>query len=76
MLKKIEMGLLLTYLNICGFFSGIKKDERGISGTVVAVLLILIAVIVIAFIWFMLGPMIIEWWETITSQADSVQPLV
>ena len=56
----------------CGFIRELKKDERGLSGVVVAILLILIAVLAIVLIWGFLSGWLAELWENITSQASSI----
>jgi len=48
------------------------KDERGLSGVVVAILLILIAVLAIVLIWGFLSGWLQELWEQITGQAGSI----
>ena len=62
----------------CFFFalrslaSDFKKDERGLSGVVVAILLILIAVLAIVLIWGFMSGWLAELWENITGQAESI----
>jgi len=65
MLNKIEKSLLAVYFGICGFFRDLMNDEKGISGTVVAVLLILVAVLAVLLIWGFLSGWIKETWETL-----------
>ncbi|MCL2628048.1 MAG: hypothetical protein FWD44_05030 [Oscillospiraceae bacterium] len=57
---------------ITGFFQGLKKDERGLSGVVVAILLILVAVLAIVIIWVFLGDWLEDLWEQITGNASSI----
>jgi len=47
-------------------------DERGLSGVVVAILLILIAVLAVVLIWGFLSGWLQELWEQITAQADTI----
>lgn len=49
-----------------------KDDERGLSGIVVAVLLIVIAVAIIAIFWEKLSAWFEETWNKITTDADKV----
>ena len=49
----------------------LKNDERGISGVVVAILLILVAVLAVSAIWTFLGDYIEDVWDRVT-QADTV----
>jgi len=43
---KITQLPLMAYFAVTGFFSDLKNDERGLSGLVVTVILILIAVVI------------------------------
>ena len=43
-----------------------KEDERGISGIVVAVLLILVAVLAVVFLWGSLSKWLQDMWNKIT----------
>lgn len=49
----------------------LKNDERGISGVVVAILLILVAVLAVSMIWTFLGDYITNMWKRIIA-ADTV----
>ncbi|MCL2365924.1 MAG: hypothetical protein FWC75_02630 [Oscillospiraceae bacterium] len=60
----------------CTSFSAaqrLKEDERGLSGVVVAILLILIAVLAVVLIWGFLSGWLQELWEQITGQAGQIQ---
>ncbi|MCL2221776.1 MAG: hypothetical protein FWC20_05675 [Oscillospiraceae bacterium] len=48
------------------------KDERGLSGVVVAILLILVAVLAIVLIWGFLGGWLSELWDDITGNAGQI----
>ena len=50
----------------------LKNDERGLSGVVVAILLILVAVLAIVLIWGFLSGWLQELWEQITSRAGGI----
>ena len=45
MLNKLNQLSVAAYVKTSAFFRGLKSDERGLSGVVVAVLLILVAFI-------------------------------
>lgn len=47
--------------------SCIKKDEQGLSGVVVAVLLILVAVLAVLIIWGSLSGYLEELWDQIVA---------
>ena len=72
MLKKISAIPMAMYLAFTGFVQNIRKDERGLSGVVVAILLILIAVLAIVLIWGFLSGWLETVWERIVGQADSL----
>ena len=69
--------VIATYLTVTGYVKGlaedIKNDERGLSGVVVAVLLILVAVLAVVMLWTFLGEWIGTMWENITSNADKIK---
>ncbi|MCL2424919.1 MAG: hypothetical protein FWD05_01125 [Oscillospiraceae bacterium] len=46
-----------------------KNDQRGLSGVVVAILLILVAVLAVVLIWLLLGDWLNELWERIVGSA-------
>lgn len=69
MMQKISSLPIMAYLAIAGLFREIKKDERGLSGVVVAILLILVAVLAIVLIWGFLSGWLNELWQKITSTA-------
>ena len=73
MWQKISGFPLAAYLAITGLFRGLKQDERGLSGVVVAILLILIAVLAIVLIWGFLGQWLQTVWDRITNQANTIQ---
>ncbi len=72
MMKAINRWLTGLYLGVTGFAQDLKNDERGLSGVVVAVLLILVAVLAIAMLWGLLSDQITAWWETITGKANGI----
>ena len=45
----------------------LKRDERGLSGVVVAILLILVAVLAVVLIWTFLGDYLQEVFDRITA---------
>ena len=61
-----------AYLAFTGFVRELKRDERGLSGVVVTVLLILIAVLAVVLIWGFLSGWLKELWERITGEAAGV----
>ena len=69
MLRKISDFSLAAYIRMSGLARSLRKDERGLSGVVVAILLILVAVLAIVLIWAFLGEWLEELWEQITGEA-------
>ena len=72
MLKKLRNLPLLVYISLQDFISGLKKDERGLSGIVVAILLILVAVLAVILLWDLLGAWINTLWTNITGTAEGI----
>ena len=72
MIKKISGFTRAVYLKIAGEVNSLKRDERGLSGVVVAILLILVAVLAIVLIWGFLSGWLRELWDGITGQADTI----
>lgn len=73
MMKAINRWLTGLYLGVTGFAQDLKNDERGLSGVVVAVLLILVAVLAIAMLWGLLHDQIDTWWTNITNNANKIK---
>ena len=61
-----------AYLAVIDFMRTLKNDERGLSGVVVAILLILVAVLAIVLIWGFLSGWLQELWDQITSRAGGI----
>ena len=57
---------------IIALVCSLKTDERGLSGVVVAILLILVAVLAIVLIWGFLSGWLQELWERITGSAGGI----
>jgi len=63
---------LTAYLFVTGAFRSLRRDERGLSGVVVAILLILIAVLAIVLIWGFLSGWLKTLWDQITGKAETI----
>lgn len=48
------------------------SDERGVSGIVAAVILVLIAVVLAAVFWTNINEMVTGWWSTITEKGSTI----
>jgi len=68
-IKKIPQRI---YQELQKFALILKNDERGLSGVVVAILLILVAVLAIVLIWGFLSGWLQELWERITGSAGGI----
>ena len=66
MWQKISDFPLMAYVAVTGFFRDLRNDERGLSGVVVAILLILVAVLAIVAIWGWLSGWLGELWGRIS----------
>jgi len=55
----------MAYIAVTGFVRDFRNDERGLSGVVVAILLILVAVLAIVAIWGWLSGWLGELWDRI-----------
>ncbi len=72
MREKVNRMCVSAYLGVTGFFRGLKEDQRGLSGIVVAVLLILVAVLAVVLLWGSLKPWLTEMWEKIAGKAGEI----
>ena len=68
MWSKLNHLSIAAYTRAASLVQDLKDDERGLSGVVVAVLLLLIAVLAIAALWTALGGWLQEQWTVITGQ--------
>ena len=72
MLEKISQLPMLAYFAVTGFVRDLKKDERGLSGVVVAVLLILVAVLAVTLLWDNLSEWLETFWARIMGDSMSI----
>lgn len=78
MLSKLNQMVIAAYLSVTGYAKGVaedlRNDERGLSGVVVAVLLILVAVLAVVLLWGFLKGWLTDLWEnTIKVKAEEIQ---
>lgn len=73
MLNQLNHMAIAAYLAVTGFFQDLEKDERGLSGVVVAVLLILVAVLAIVMLWGSLSGWLSDLWGQITGAGNNIQ---
>ena len=72
MLHKISLIPRMAFQFVTETTHTLRKDERGLSGVVVAILLILVAVLAIVLIWGFLSGWLQELWEQITGSAGGI----
>lgn len=65
-------GAFAAKEKVCQAVEDLKRDERGLSGIVVAVLLILVAVLAVVMLWGLLKGYITDIWEKITGQSSNL----
>ncbi len=65
-------GAFTAKEKVCQAVEDLKRDERGLSGIVVAVLLILVAVLAVVMLWGLLKDYITDIWEKITGQSSGL----
>jgi len=75
MFNKLNKLSIDAYMAVTGFFKGLKNDERGLSGVVVAVLLILVAVLAVVAIWGFLNGWLTELWGKIIGKGSEIGDL-
>lgn len=73
MWEKISALPLMAYLAVTGFIKDFKNDERGLSGIVVTVLLILVAVLAVIVLWGLLKPWLVELWDQIMGEGKKIK---
>lgn len=72
MWSKLNHLSIAAYTRAASFVQDLKNDERGLSGVVVAVLLILIAVLAIVALWGSLSQWLSDLWSDITSAGGDI----
>lgn len=65
-------GAFAAKEKVCQAVEDLKRDERGLSGIVVAVLLILVAVLAVVMLLGLLKDYITDIWEKITGQSSGL----
>ena len=65
MLNKLNQLSVAAYVKTSAFFRGLKSDERGLSGVVVAVL-------AIVMLWGSLSEWLGELWDKITGSGNTI----
>jgi len=73
MLKLISDLAMKAHIALTGLVRDFKKDERGLSGVVVAILLILVAVLAIVLIWGLLDGWLKDIWDRIVKGTDKIE---
>ena len=72
MMQRLSALPILLYHALAGFVQDLKNDERGLSGVVVTILLILVAVLAVVLIWGFLSGWLTTLWDQITGAAGGI----
>lgn len=73
MFNKLREFQIQSYCRATNFVEDFKKDERGLDGIVVTVILIMLALFIVAFLWDGLSELIEDWWSNISGSADTLE---
>lgn len=73
MLQRLSNLPFMVYLALIGWGRNLKNDERGLSGVVVTILLILVAVLAVVLIWGFLSGWLADLWIQITGKASTIK---
>jgi len=77
MFRKANQLMIAAYVSVTGYMQNLKEelknDERGLSGIVVAVMLILVAVLAVVLLWGKLSEWLDEFWKKILDKSKEVQ---
>ena len=77
MFRKANQLMIAAYVSVTGYMQNLKEelknDERGLSGSVVAVMLILVAVLAVVLLWGKLSEWLDEFWKKILDKSKEVQ---
>lgn len=68
MRQKVKRWMIDAYVKGTMAFGDFKNDEQGLSGVVVAVLLILVAVMAVVALWGSLSEWLSDLWDIITGK--------
>ena len=69
----IYMKAVLLAQNAGAELRELKEDQKGLSGVVVAVLLILVAVLAVVLLWGNLSKWLGDMWKNITNKANTIK---
>ena len=73
MVEKIRYGVLFGIVTAQDFIRDFKNDEKGVSGVVVTVLLLLLAIILIAIFWDGINALVTNLWNQIRGDVEGFQ---
>ena len=79
MLNKLSVLPVYLFMKANGFIADVKKtamnfgkDERGLSGVVVAVILVLLAVVLLVIFWEQISKLVGDIWIAIFGESDKL----
>lgn len=73
MKKMINKGIIMAQLKAQRFVQDLREDNRGVSGIVAAVILVLIALLLAALFWDKLQQWFNSTWSHITNTTNEIQ---
>lgn len=73
MLKKLNTWMTGAFIKGKMAVEEFKSDERGLSGVVVAVLLILVAVLAVVALWGSLSEWLSDMWDRIVNGGSALE---
>lgn len=65
-----DRGYIRAKIWVSNLKDDFKKDERGVSGIVAAVILVLLAVLLAVFFWNNISTFVSDMWDKIDTKAD------
>ncbi len=68
-MKYLDMLFIKSKLAINSFVNGLKDDERGLSGVVIAIMLVAIAVLAVGLFWDQLQTIMSDLWDGVDPSA-------
>lgn len=72
MQKQMNKWMISIYCAVSSFVQELKDDERGISGAVVAVLLVVVAIAAVAIIWTWMSGFLQPTLESMNGEASKI----
>ena len=72
MLSYLDQAIIRSKVWFENLREEFRSDERGVSGIVAAIILLLIAIVLAAVFWENINTMVQGWWSTIDSSSQKL----